>query len=1485
MKKRIFTVVMTLCAICGLITAQAPRVMTQQPEPASAQRVIGPQPVSKANFRFPKAKKVTGVKPPMLADAADEIPMLYGSLISYAAGGASDKTYGIYSFPATADLTFSLLISSPNMLANAGATYADGKYYFIYYTQAMGALLTYYRIADADTWELLSSFRVDNTSLCTDLTYDPTTETIYGCFRNAAGTGYVFGTMSKADATVTPIAALDTPLFTIASDVNGTLYAITAAGNLVTVDKETGKLTTIGSTGIKPSYTQSMTFDMATGRLFWTACSDKSNGLYEVDPKTGATTLIKLFDGNEEFSGLYTRSQGAAAKAPGELTDFKADYDINSVSDIKVSFTMPSKAYDGSALTGKVKWTVFLDDIEIESGEANAGAKVNTTLSSVTTGMHTIIACARNDSGKGPQSKDRKWIGVDTPLPLENVRLTFSGETATLVWDAPKGSVHNGYFDPAKVSYRVVRQPGNIVVCAKTTDRTITDHIDVSRLTYYYYDVITFVGETQGETSVSNKILVGEAFSIPYTENFSNADNFNLFTVIDANRDGKYWTWDEERAKSGYSVTNDMDDWLITPPMKFDIGYIYNMRFKVSTRGYLEKFNVWFGSEPTVEGMTSEILPTMATDNKEPRLVTIQFRPTATGTGYLGIHQVSDRERYNLFIDDIEVVRAASVKAPAAIEDLTVIPADKGALKCSVSFHAPSKSIDGSALTSIKSITLFHGDRIVKKFTNPAPGALLSHENITCTKGDNNFRIFAENEIGQGLETTATAFIGPDIPGPSNNIHLEEKDGMAVLTWDAPTEGLNGGYIDPATLRYYVGRQNFDNGGVETVAENIKERTFSEVPVISGRQGSVLYYVYAISDQGNGYGYPSNVIIMGTPYDLPWRESFPNAIPTYGTWSTEISDGSSVWGLTEAGVYPSCQAYDLDNGMISYQPGIEKSWGVLTSGKISLKNADTPVVEFNYYHKNHSEDKITLLVSGDGIEFEPVGVIDMNATTGLSGWRKASFPIPAYANKEFIRLGFRADCDYSLTSIHLDNIVVRNRADKDLSLDVLTPPLTFKAGEPGVFRATVSNLGSKPADAFTVTLYRDGEPLDLINGTSLPAGEQREYEFTLTPDVSYPDVSEYYAVVTYEGDADTSNNTSNTVKAIVVRPIFPVVTDLQGSFNEGTSTVDLTWSAPDMKAGPSTTDNFENYNPFIIENIGDWQTVDLDLESTIYIQDVPMWSNCTAPQAFIVFNARQLGIDSDRMYAPHSGNQMLVSFSSAADHNDDWLISPRLSGNAQTISFWARSLTTQNGNETFEFLTTDSQFRESTDSFVRNEEVSGEVGGEWTEFKVDVPAGTQYFAIRCTSAGKWGLCIDDITYIPAAAEDVVLQGYDIVCNGETLNPAPQTATVFSQTGIDLEKRYRFNVVCVFDKGKSAPSNEYAIGKLGLDGIGSDAVTVTAAGSEIVISGAPGQTYAVYTPAGLTVALGIAAPVERVAAAEGIYLVKVGSKTYKVALGK
>ena len=74
-----------------------------------------------------------------------------------------------------------------------------------------------------------------------------------------------------------------------------------------------------------------------------------------------------------------------------------------------------------------------------------------------------------------------------------------------------------------------------MTVCQKTTQTSYTDKLDLSRLASYYYDVITYVGDAEGATTSTNTVLVGEAFAIPYSENFSNSEIFQLFTVIDAN--------------------------------------------------------------------------------------------------------------------------------------------------------------------------------------------------------------------------------------------------------------------------------------------------------------------------------------------------------------------------------------------------------------------------------------------------------------------------------------------------------------------------------------------------------------------------------------------------------------------------------------------------------------------------------------------------------------------------------------------------------------------------------------------------------------------------------------------------------------------------------------------------------------------------------------------------------------------------------------
>lgn len=1450
----------------------------------SAPALVRPRPTMPGGAIVTNVRS-TAAKVPMLPAAEADAPQLFGALVSTSESAAIAKTYGIYSFPASSDITFTAINTQPNYLANGGGVYVNGKYYFVQWFDSFGAVFSYFRIADADTWEMFQSGRVDITSIATDMTYDPVGETIYGCYLDATGQGYLFGRMSMTDGGVTPISYLDAPFYAIASDASGNLYAISSAGDLCSVDKETGETKRIGATGLIPAYTQSMTFDMASGRLFWAACTQTKNGLYEIDVNTGEASLIGNFFGNEEFTGLYTRSNGATSAAPADLADFTADYDIATSSDVKVSFTMPTTTFGGSPLSVKTEWIVNLNEVNTEIGEAMPGEKVEVTIKNVPVGMNTISAFARNSAGKGPQSKARKWIGVDTPVPLENVVATAQGNKAIISWDVPTKSLHDGYFNPADLNYRIVRQPGNVTVCQKTTETTYTDVLDISRLSSYHYDIITYVGSVRGETTSSNKLVVGEAFDVPYKESFDNDDDFGLFTIIDANNDGRTWSLEDHRAKGPYSMYVPMDDWLITPPINFDKEYIYTLRFKVSTMSFAEKFNVAYGTSPTVEGMTLELLPVQQVKNSTPQEFTVRFTPTSTGVGFIGFHHCSDRERHNIYIDDIEVVSTASIRVPAAVDDITVVPADKGALRCAVNFHAPTKNVSGEEITSLTRVLLYHGNQIVASFSNPRPGELLTKSDIECIQGENTFKTVAFNDEGAGLEASVTAFIGPDVPGRCNNILVEEKDGKAVLTWEAPEKGMNGGYVDPAGLRYFIARQNYDNGGVEAVATNLTECRFEEISPITGLQGIVAYYVYAGNERGIGDGYISNVIIMGTPYRLPFNESFKSAMPSYDCWRMETSDASSVWGVTQMGTYPSAEPYDGDGGLISYAPGVADSWSMLTSGKISLKEALHPVAEFHYYHKNRSTDVIKLMVSDNGIDYTEVETVDMGVISEFSGWRKVSVPLEAYAGKEFIQLGFRVECGADMTAIHIDNIVVRDVADKDLAVTAFETPSRFEAGKPAQFQVVVSNIGATEAGFFTVSLMRDGEDVASVNGRNLASGAERLYSLSVTPDVSHPDVSVYCARVDFFGDTNPGNNFSSELKMIVDRPLFPVVSDLTGTFDEQSGTVHLSWSAPDMSEGVRVTDDFENYNPFMISGFGDWLTVDMDRQSTIYFENMEVWPNCTSPQAFIVFNPKAVGLDpennpQDSMFETYSGDQMLISFASSATNNDDWLVSPRLSGKAQEISFMICALTTYSGPETYEFYVCDSDFRENLSDFRLLQDVGGDVMDVWEKVTVNLPEGVQYFAIRCTSADKWGLCIDDVTYTPAAGNFELL-GYDVYCDGTKLNDTPLTATTFTHTGVDTSKGHIYKVVCVYDLGYSGPSNEFVAGNVGVETVGGDNLVVRTLPGEIVISGAAGVAYSVTDVAGVVIASGVASEEQHVAAAPGFYIVSVGDRTYKL----
>ena len=163
---------------------------------------------------------------------------------------------------------------------------------------------------------------------------------------------------------------------------------------------------------------------------------------------------------------------------------------------------------------------------------------------------------------------------------------------------------------------------------------------------------------------------------------------------------------------------------------------------------------------------------------------------------------------------------------------------------------------------------------------------------------------------------------------------------------------------------------------------------------------------------------------------------------------------------------------------------------------------------------------------------------------------------------------------------------------------------------------------------------------------------------------------------------------------------------------------------------------------------GDWTLYDGNGMKVYGLTDIE-YGNKYEPSAWMVFNhAKTNPVHGNGK--SHSGKQCMMSIVPIENHvpatTDHWIISPELSGEAQTITFYTSQLTTQYGNEKYQVLASSTN-NEPTSFFIvgSTREITGE---DWQEVIVSLPAGTKFFAIRHISYDIFAMLVDDITYEP-----------------------------------------------------------------------------------------------------------------------------------------
>ena len=271
----------------------------------------------------------------------------------------------------------------------------------------------------------------------------------------------------------------------------------------------------------------------------------------------------------------------------------------------------------------------------------------------------------------------------------------------------------------------------------------------------------------------------------------------------------------------------------------------------------------------------------------------------------------------------------------------------------------------------------------------------------------------------------------------------------------------------------------------------------------------------------------------------------------------------------------------------------------------------------------------------------------------------------------------------------------------------------------------------------------------------------------------------------------TINASTNTFT--IEKQVLPPPENVAATADSENQKATVTWDAPStlpMLPGPTTEgfDDTSKFEPFSLGGItaenhigtlGGWTLYD-PTGSRVWGLDGGSFDNMSEPHAWFVMNPSQAtGVD----IMPNSPEQYLESIcplnnssytGGAADH---WLISPELSGKAQTISFYERIITTGYAPyyETYEVLVSSSDINSTDPSsgFTVLQTVNSNTT-EWTLRSFELPAGTKYFAIHHISNDVFGMMVDDVTYegiVPSYAPTAPVS-YNIYLDGELVGNVP-----------------------------------------------------------------------------------------------------------------
>ncbi len=490
---------------------------------------------------------------------------------------------------------------------------------------------------------------------------------------------------------------------------------------------------------------------------------------------------------------------------------------------------------------------------------------------------------------------------------------------------------------------------------------------------------------------------------------------------------------------------------------------------------------------------------------------------------------------------------AASEKGtPSAVSDFECVPGANGATTVAIYWMNPTQTFDGKELTALTDIKVYRDRELIKTFENPEIGEEMSYtDDLGDVKGGYHFySVVASNSVGEGAEEKVRIFVGRDIPADITTLTLQH-DGYdkAVISWNQPELGPNGGYVDASSLSYKVVRK--PDGRV--IADGLKQTTVSDENISPVSQYS--YSVVASNADGESNAVETETRVFGPAYSMPVTFDF-TAFDADNSWTvmdankdgyawmwTKVSSGDRVMGHQASSTAVS------DDWLISYYMPFEKD---------ATYRAE---MELHAY----SADKLEFALLDEMYTVKPAQVLDTVTIKGNRDKQRIGVVFKAESDG-YKNLGIHALSPMRADWLEVFNLSVKKAEKSNLAAVSISGPEKPMAKKESVYTVRVENRGTDKAYAYRVTLVdKNGEELNHKDvAVTLNSGEYADVEVAWTPQVA--DTTAICGVVRTWPDDEYADDNTTDYMTVIVREAFDgdvVGIGLESSSTASSSPFDL----------------------------------------------------------------------------------------------------------------------------------------------------------------------------------------------------------------------------------------------------------------------------------------------------------------------------------------